>query len=223
MAGQEASPGAHFSRTTARESTLTRASADVYRGNSKTGYTQGDWQAHHILCEHALGSRTFDDADQEFAEECLWVTEWDLNASPNMIGMPVRSDFRRANGAMGMNICSHANDHNTTGGYTEECKDFLQEKVWNKIKKGKKGHTTSPTDLAGVLNGASTYFRGQLTARSLREGGTLLAWTQRHEPGWPARWYRPFSMANDSAVVARGPGARSDIADKMVGLFQRIV
>lgn len=221
MAGNEASPGKHFQKTADRKSVLTR-DHNVYRANTSTGYKDGSWQAHHILCEHAVGGREFKSADKEFAEECLWVTEWKLNDSDNMVGMPIRSDFREKDGKMGMNICSHANDHNTKDGYTDECKDHLQTEIWDKIKKSGQNHTTEAKSIQGNLNTATSYFRGQLTARALREGGTLLMWTKRHDPAQKTKWYVPFSMAKDSAVVPRLPGAKSNLADKMVGLFQRI-
>lgn len=222
MAGQEASPGAHFAKTNKRESTLTRNSS--YRGNTATGYKRGSWQAHHIICEHALGSRSFsDDETKGFAEQCLWVSKWDLNDSDNMVGMPIRGDFRREDGIKDQNICSHANDHNTSGGYTDECKDFMQTNVWNQIKKGKNGHTTTPAGVEGALKASTAYFKAELIRRaSTRAGGTIVAWTQRHDPSMASSWYEPFSMANDGAVVPRLPGAPSNIADKMVGLFQRI-
>ena len=31
-----------------------------------------------------------------------------------------------------INICSHANDHNITNGYTDECTQHLKQKVWDK-------------------------------------------------------------------------------------------
>jgi hypothetical protein len=220
MAGNEAKPSAHFADTHERKSKLTRASSSTYRGNSTTGYTRGSWQAHHILCEHAIGSRSFE--DQDFGEACLWVTDWNLNDSHNMIGMPIRADFRRENGIKDMNICSHANDHNTTGGYTEECKDFVQSNVWDKVSKGKEGHTTDPKDLSGALKATSDYFRAELGRRASRSGGTILAWTKRHEDDWADKWYRPFSMAIEGAIVPRRPGAVSDIASKMTYVFQRI-
>lgn len=219
MAGNEASPGEHFSKSHKRESKLTRASASTYRGNSTTGFTAGSWQAHHILCEHAIGSRTFEDPD--FGEACLWVTKWDLNDSHNMLGMPVRTDFRNGRVAP-LNICSHSNDHNTTGGYTTECKDFIQSNVWDKVQKGKKGHTTDPKDLSAALRATSDYFRGELTRRAHRSGGTTLAWVNRHEDDWADTWYRPFSMAIEGAIVPRQPGAKSAIAERMYNVFQRI-
>lgn len=223
MAGQEASPGDHFAATYKRESKLTRASASTYRGNSTTGFTQGSWQAHHILCEHAIGSRSFPDSETEaFAEQCLWVTKWDLNDSHNMLGMPVRTDFRNGRVAP-MNICSHSNDHNTTNGYTSECLKFMQANVWDKIQKGKNGHTTDPSDISETLKTATDYFRGELTRRgSVRSGGTTIAWINRHEEDWADTWYIPFSMANDPFVVPREPGAKSTIAEKMTYVFRRI-
>lgn len=222
MAGAEASPGAHFASTHTRQSTLTRASADTYRGNSTTGYKKGDWQAHHILCEHALGSRSFKAPDKEFAEQCLWVTKWDLNDAHNMIGMPIRSDFRREDGKMGMDICSHANDHNTPAGYTDECKDHLQTNIWDKIKKSQNGHTTKPSDISATLKAATTSFRTKLSTRAAREGGTLHMWKERHKPANANKWYKPFSMAKNGAVVPRLPGAKTSVASAMGDIFKRI-
>lgn len=224
--GREASPGAHFDRSRKRESSLTRKGR-VHIDNTSVGYMDGAWQAHHILCVDAIGSRTFDNADiEDHAEACLWTTPWDINDGHNMVGMPVRVDFRDKNGKMGMNICCHANDHNTKGGYTEECTEYLKSKVWDKIKKKKneEDHITNPTSLKAALKAASTYFRTQLTTRAKRKEGTLVAWAKRHDPtwAWVDEWYVPFSMAQTSEVVPRLPGAKSNVADKMVGLFQRI-
>ncbi len=222
MAGHEAKPGKHFGDTHTKKSTLVRKSD--YRANTATGYKRGTWQAHHIICEHAIGSRKFsDDETKEFGERCLWVTDWNLNDSPNMIGMPIRGDIRREDGIKDTNICSHANDHNTSGGYTDECKDYMKSKVWDKVKKGKPGHTTTPEDLSGALNAASAHFRIQLAKRASRKDGTMVAWTKRHEPAQAARWYIPFSMAKNGAVVPRLPGAPSNIAASMTNVFKRIV
>lgn len=222
--GREANPGAHFDRTRTRESSLTRKGR-VHIERTSTGYRVGAWQAHHILCVDALESRSFSDTDiEDFAEACLWTTVWDINDGHNMVGMPVRSDYKDNNGVMGMDICCHANDHNTTGGYTGECKDYLQVQVWNKIKKKKnaKDHITNPESLKAALKAATTKFRGLLNDRAEREKGTLVAWTKRHDPGWENKWYKPFSMAKNSAVVPRQPGTKSNIATKMANIFLRI-
>ena len=121
-----------------------------------------------------------------------------------------------------MNICSHSNDHNTTGGYTSECLNFMQSNVWDKIQKGKNGHTTDPSDISATLKTCSDYFRGELTRRAMRSGGTTLAWINRHEEDWADKWYKPFSMAIEGAIVPREPGAQSTIAEKMTYVFRRI-
>ncbi len=223
MAGKEASP--HAAPTPDRKSTLMRSSA--YQRNTTKGYRTGSWQAHHILCEASVGARSFKPADKEFAEQCLWITEWDLNATVNMIGMPVRSDFTSTNGVIcdtstgvPINICSHANDHNTTEGYTDECTQHLKQKVWDTIKKSGQDHTTEAASIKSLLETASTYFSGELTKRANREGGTLLMWTKRHDAGYEDKWYVPFSMAKDSEVVPRLPGSKS--ASSFGDIFKRI-
>lgn len=224
MAGKEASP--HAAPTPDRKSKLTRSSA--YQSNTTRGYRAGSWQAHHILCEASVGARSFKPADKEFAEQCLWITDWDLNAKVNMVGMPIRSDFTSNNGdirdtttGLPINICSHANDHNITNGYTDECTQHLKVKVWDTIKKSGQDHTTEAASIKALLETASTHFSGELTARALREGGTLLMWSKRHDKAYEHKWYYPFSMAMDSEVIPRLPGAKS-LVGAFGDIFKRI-
>ena len=235
MAGAEAKPSSHFSDVGTRKSVLMRRS--YYRDNTKGGFTDSRtvkgsrkgvivdktcWEAHHIICEHAIGDREFknDPAHEDYVEACLWVTDWDLNNKKNMIGLPLRKAFKA--GFVNQKVCCHQNDHNTTRGYTEECKDFMQTEIWDKLKKGQKFHTTDPKDIADLLIGASRHFDKQLKKRAKRNDGTVESWTKRHDTSWPKHktWYLPLSMAKTGAVVKRSPGAKA--SDPLNGVFSRI-
>lgn len=101
----------------------------------------------------------------------------------------------------------------------------MQTNVWNQLEKGNNGHTTTPAGVEGALKASTAYFKVGLVRRaSTRAGGAIVASTKRQDPSMASRGYEPFSMANDGAVVPRlpGAGAPSNIADKMVGLFQGI-
>ena len=104
----------HFEKPAQRKSVLVRNSS--YRDNCSAGFTSGDWQAHHIACHHSVNTREIEDEYLEYVENCLWITEWDLNASDNLIGLPVNKQYRSSNGTSPTNYCSHQVDHNTKDG-----------------------------------------------------------------------------------------------------------
>jgi hypothetical protein len=208
----------HIIKTEERKSTLWRNSS--YRANTGTGFTTGVlWQAHHILCHHSVDAREFPPADVAFAEACLWITPWDLNDGHNMIGLPLNWQYRTTDGTVPSNLPSHQVDHNTKGGYTPECTDWLKNNVWNNIKDKGKDHQANATNMQGLLKAGSDHFRAQLQKRGARKKGTAHCWDHRFPyppPGASAaekasykqekKWYFPFSMAEDSKVNERQPG-----------------
>jgi len=213
----------HIIKNETRQSVLWRDSN--YRANTGTGFTSGLWQAHHILCNHSVTQANIADAipkpDLPFAEACLWITPWDLNDAHNMIGLPTNWQYRVTDGKVPKNLPSHQVDHNTTGGYTEECTKWLKNNVWNKIKDKGKDHKANATNMKDLLRGGSVHFRTQLKKRGKRPGdkGTAYCWTHRF-PNPPAtatkaeknsykqekKWYFAFSMAEDAKVNERQPG-----------------
>jgi hypothetical protein len=190
----------HFTKPDKQVSVLRRNSK--YRGNTSRGYRGGGgkcWQAHHILCNHAVEGRIIPgDANYKaYVEDCLWITDWDLNNSGNMYGMPTNRQYRLSNGKVPLNLPSHQVDHNTKGGYTYECRDWLTENVWNTLDEKRESHKVDATDLKQQLEDGSDWFRDLIFERGLRKKGTLYCWGRRfpthseHEK----KWYFPFSMA----------------------------
>lgn len=213
----------HFVKPAKRLSVLWRDSN--YRANTASGFTGGLWQAHHILCNHSVTQANIAEAipaaDLPFAEDCLWITDWNLNNAHNMIGLPTNWQYRLSDGKVPTNHPSHQVDHNTTDGYTDECTDWLKDNVWNKIKDKGKDHQANATNMQGVLKGASDHFRGELAKRGTRPDGkgTAHCWAHRFPTSPPSatpaeqasyqqepKWYFPFSMALDEHVNERAPG-----------------
>lgn len=207
MASNEASP--HAAPTAKRESRLTRSSN--YRQTCTAWFSPGHtpnfadlWQAHHVACDHALGGREVDPVDREYVEQCLWITKWDLNDADNLVGMPLNKQYKRSDGTMPVNLPSHQVDHNTTRGYTDECKDWLKDNLWDTLKAGQDPHTVDPKDIAATLKACTATFKAKLVARGFRSGGTVAAWTTRFDAANERTWYHPFSMG--AAPEHRGPG-----------------
>lgn len=214
--------GDHFSKTDKRLSVLTRNSK--YRSNTSRGYRGGGgkcWQAHHILCNHAVeGRRIPGDSDYvAYVEDCLWITDWNLNNSDNMYGLPTNRQYRLADGRVPLNLPSHMVDHNTSNGYTYECRDWLKNNVWNTLDAKKESHDVDAENLKQLLEDGSDTFRGRILKRGSRKGGTRHCWERRfsshseHE----AKWYFPFSMG--AKPNFRHPGASWTI---LTNIFKKL-
>jgi hypothetical protein len=204
---------------------------DVSKGNGR-GFFAGAigeyWQSHHILCISAMGCRqaSTPDATQKM-EKALYITKWNINEAPNMLGMPMKLQYIEAygdveqlpakaqNAAWGAvqpkDIPAHNVDHNTKGGYTSEVKDHLQANVWNKFKPQGGDHATDAKWLANELTEASKEFeRILLDERGIRKAGTVAAWKDRFND---VDWCEPFSMADPANQRKPGTPAKplSDI------------
>lgn len=186
-------PSPHFETTHDRKSVLWRNS--TYRQDTSDGFRDatGAWESHHICCNHAVEGREINE-NKEYVEECLWITDWDLNNSGNLTGLPKNRQYRNSLGTNPVNLCSHQVDHNTSSGYTFECKQWLKINVWNKLNDKKKQHEVNAVDLKAQLEQCTSVFKAKLTARGARKGGTLLCWKNRFDPAWTDTWYHPFSM-----------------------------
>jgi len=203
---------------------------DVSRGNGKgfTGGTPGvHWQSHHIVCVSSLGSRIAKDAPtKRKLEKSLYITDWNINKAPNMIGLPQRCQFRLSYGEAEAGVTSwravtpknrpsHNNDHNTTDGYTDEVTKHLQANIWDKFDADKGDHKADAVWLKDQLEAASKHFEDLLMERGKRDPGTVKAWKERfdRQPGWED----PFSMAD--VPTERSPGKA--IGD-LTNIFQRL-
>jgi hypothetical protein len=206
----------HFQKTNDRKSVLERNS--TYRANCSDGFVSGLWQAHHITCHHALGGREIADKYLEYVNDCLWITDWDLNDSANLVGLPLNMQYRMSDGTDPVDKCSHQVDHNTQGGYTDECKQWLKTNVWDTLTNVRKKHEVTAKDLKAALNQCTGVFKGKLTKRGSRKGGTVTCWNNRHKPSYAEKWYYPFSMGDTPSH--RHPGPDTDLWKKMAGIFK---
>ena len=212
----------HIQKTEKRKSVLYKNSK--YRKNTDTGFTTGAWEAHHILCYKSVRDREVGE-NQDFVEDCLWITDWDLNDAHNMVGLPKNSQYRLTNGMVPLNLPSHQVDHNTSDGYRNEVTMWIKTNVWDSLNDKKKDHEVNAKDIKDALKKGSDHFRKQLTLRGIREDGTLHCWQHRFpNPPDPndenyeqvEEWYLPFSMADDP--TPRNPGI--DFS-KLTGIFKK--
>src|SRR5438105_2710684 len=153
---------------------------------NKKGFVGGDpgphWQSHHLVCIMALAEReTENQAHADYLELRLWMTDWNINEEPNMIGLPTRAWYRREYDAGNFksknNIPSHNNDH---GAYLNEVKDYLTSAVWANLDPSEKDHAKGAKELRQALRDASDFFQEQLLdVRGIRNGGTVSSWKTR--------------------------------------------
>jgi hypothetical protein len=168
------------------------------------GSTPWSNQIHHILCEHAiLDIQPADKSQLQFIKDCLCMISWDINNSGNLIGLPLKSAYRKSNGETPVNLPCHNVDHNTADGYTQECKDWLHDNVWDTLVDQKKSHQVNAKAIQDALETCTKTFKGRLASRGSRAPGTQVGWQQRFSI---PKWYSPFSMA--STPTERSPGGR---------------
>lgn len=176
--------------------------------NCKDGYTPSLsflWQAHHMLPISALNYEKHISAQGDnliFIENCLRLTEWNINAEPNMIGLDTKWPYKLYPfHGLPPNLPSHLIGH---GDYTKESYEYMEANVWDTLKDAREIHKLDPYAIAGQLNAASKYFEGVLRSRGMREGGTIRCWRDRWDEGMEATWYMPFSMSDSPRKRHRG-------------------
>ena len=162
----------------------------VSRGRGAPNYAQGrggasSWQSHHLVCICAVATRTGkDDQTSIKMEQSLYITDWNINKSPNMIGLPM---YRKYIGvyskldkikpaaartaafaaAVPQRLPAHDIDHNTEPGYTTEVIGYLKREIWNKYDAEVKDHKKGPEWLKTKLEKASN------TSRDCWSGGEI--------------------------------------------------
>lgn len=204
----------HFSKPPKRSSVLWRNS--TYRSKCTDGFTDGYWEAHHVACNHAVEGRVIE-KNKDYVEDCLWITEWDLNNPDNLIGLPKNKQYRTSDGKVPSNKCSHQVDHNTSDGYTNECKQWLKDNVWDTLNDKRKKHENNAKNIKQQFEDCTDHFKALLDFRGIRKGGTLNCWDNRFNPDYKEKWYYPFSMGNDPRK--RHPGVSSNL---LTNIFKQI-
>jgi hypothetical protein len=186
-----------------------------FQSKCSKGCTTGrNKQIHHILPCTTLNLRKADitEARKDYAQRCLNTTKWDINASDNLIGLPLKPRYKKSNGKNPVNLPCHDVDH---GPYIDQCRQYLKTNIWNKLNKKKKAHKLDVKTILSELKTATTFHEGKLRAIGILNGGTMISWQKRLEPGWLNKWYKPFSMVTNS-TPRRPPGN----TDKLSNLFK---
>jgi hypothetical protein len=206
----------HIEPTEEQQSVLTRSSnfqgdcsKGCYRGNNK--------EIHHILPCTTLNIRKADITDnrKDYIERCLWVTKWDINASDNLTGLPLKTRYQLSNGRNPVNKPCHNVDH---GKYIDKCRQYLKARLWNKLNKKKEVHKVDVEKILKELKDGITFHEDLLDGFGERNGGTLISWQKRLDPGWLNKWYKPFSMALN-ATPRSPPGNTA----KLPSLFKKFL
>lgn len=195
---------------------------------------KGQSEYHHILPIESLQDGSIEpQAKLEFLQCCLAITEWDIDKGDNLIGMPTKGVYeaadRKANktdmegagtdanpfrsrlrelaaqvGFFGTlpDIPCHENAHNL---YNVEVIKYLCKKIWQPLAKEKEDCNVSPKSVAGQLDSASKHWRDFLVNRGTSNRGAAHCWVHRHDPGYDAFWYIPFSMNPGKPRKAKAP------------------
>jgi hypothetical protein len=200
----------------------------VSRGNG-AGFTKNTpgthWQSHHIICISSMGSR---DVTKIKLEQGLYITKWNINEDPNMIGLPQKCQYRQSYGEAEeetvkdpvkgaakwaqvepVNLPAHNVDHPM---YTNEVTTELDNRIWSKFDEAKGDHAADAEWLLKKLKKFSQDFQKILLDRGARPPKTVVAWQQRFPLGM-GNWEAPFSMAETPALrnVGRAVGDLTNI------------
>lgn len=218
-----------------------KASSETYGKNTKKGFLFKDAKSgksalrsenHHILPVEALQDPNIKPQSHlEFINQCMAITKWDINESPNMHGLPTKKPLEDADryssplplsftdsaklalskkairdaaaGKFGAlpNLPCHKFEHPS---YSTEVMNYLKKRVWEPLCEGIKPCEVNPKNLRKALNGASKRWRGWLVERGEEGKGAAYCWINRwDDPAIEHTWYRPLSMAPEPRACPR--------------------
>jgi hypothetical protein len=180
---------------------------DTHIKNCSRGYnprSSSFRQVHHVLPVTSLSDGTISTllgaaAKFKLIRTCLQVTDWDINASPNCVGLPLKRAFgdARAPNTWDGWPC-HQVDHPP---YTNEVNSDLKDSIWDPVCAAAKKCEFEVTDLLGMLQDREEFWFDELKERGGRKKGTKYCW--KHRDALDDTWYIPFSMA--SSPTKRSP------------------
>lgn len=192
-----------------------------------TGYyndTRWFMQIHHILPVSSLQDAYIDkqlksEDNLRIIRFCLGETEWNINASHNCIGLPLKLAFVGRNPKRWGGLPCHLVDHNL---YTDHMHKDLNKNVWQPALRQNVKCQFERDSLEPQLRGRSDFWRGWLKARGAQQGGTKYCWRNRHNPEMKYKWYIPFSMAVGKPPYRKAPVAWDNLPDSFQRYFKSL-
>ncbi|MCC6418738.1 MAG: hypothetical protein IT429_10925 [Gemmataceae bacterium] len=191
---------------------------NVHITNCATGYRVPLMsQIHHVVCVTCMQDGTIGKnvpTDQmEFIRKCLAMTEWDINAEPNDLGLPLKpAYYLRPNDGWDGLPC-HQVDHPQ---YTEDVSKYLNDNIWQPLIEARDWCSFDAATVIDELNGASDHYRAFLNERGQQRNGTRACWRNRFNY---EKWYIPFSMDPGTPRARKAP---PDVISAFKGLFSLV-
>jgi hypothetical protein len=182
-------------------------------------------QVHHILPVECLAEETINknlekDAAQ-FIRNCLKITDWDINAEPNLVRMPVKAVYWLPDKHVNNwdKYPCHLVDHNPY--YNDEVTEDLS-KMWKNLHGNAEECEVDETTMQTALEAKSRKWLRFLATRAKRAGGVGHCWKNKDTL---ADWYHPFSMA-DPPQPRQPPKSWDELEESLKeyvkGLFERL-
>jgi hypothetical protein len=193
---------------TDKEPTFKYGVSPDYRDNCKTGYKGPLWNAHHVVPLASMNNSRntyLEDKDPEYELALEYFTNWDINASKNMLGLATEASYISVFKSMDKRNISSGRPkwikppwrHMTTPKYPihipysrwkhNEYNDAVEgelDKIWINLKvKHEKHVPTKADDLGSAIQGISNTHRGKLQGK-----------VQQTIEDWKAKKYAQFYM-----------------------------
>jgi hypothetical protein len=203
-----------------------RGSADIKKNCGNDGYnfkiknrlgaiiSAGQCEIHHVLPVTSLqdGNIAFKNSEQiDFIHKCMAQTQWDINEQPNLIGLPTKEPYDRADRAVvdkgatsaALKLLSasdgekgalpdlpcHLNAHPE---YNQAIISSLNSNLWPEVLKGRAKCKDVGKDIRQLLVDHSETWKDVLKERGEEYGGAADCWVNRMKKR--NVWFIPLSM-----------------------------
>jgi hypothetical protein len=206
-----------------------RAHTDELRESCSTGYiflhnegAAGQCEFHHIIPIEIMQDSSLPPEKVDFARKCMALTDWNINNSENLIGLPTKLPYEAADRHLnkGLEMLAAVLDvpHNIFGAipdlpchqrehdkYNRKLNTDFRSKIWNKLIKKRRACKMDGEKLKGQLETASGEWREFLVKRGAGPPSASTCWPNRNQKSFRKIWYKPFSMAIKPAKAEPPP------------------
>jgi len=203
--------------------TFKKTSIRMYKGKEREYVvSQRRSNYHHALVCEALKDSSIKPEDKlDFFHNCMAITEWDINAGLNLIGLPMKIAFRDADkqnatpisnptadigaqlaaaaealassGVAGgaPNLPCHQHEHSE---FNKEVVTHMQDNVWKPLGKEQEDCKIEKKNIEEELNNECEHWRDWLQDRGKEKDGAAVCWQNRNTPQYEPHWFHPLSM-----------------------------